>query len=190
MQATELFRTGDRSEWRRWFTENHSTAKEIWLVFPKKEAGEPYIPYNDAVEEALCFGWIDGQLSTLDDLHYARRFTPRRKGSPYSRLNIERLIWLDSEGLLHPAIEEETRSIRKEEYAFPFDILDEIRADEDTWENFQSFTEPYKRIRIAYIDSARNRPEEFRKRLDSFLRMTAQGKTIDGYGGAEKYYRQ
>ena len=154
-----------------------------------KEAKEPCVSYNDAVEEALCFGWIDGQAGTLDEMHRTRRFTPRRPNSPYSRPNIERLIWLDSMGLINPKIKPLVKGVIGEPYVFPKDILDKLKKDEDAWRNFISFSEPYKRIRIAYIDAARKRPQEFQKRLDNFAKMTKENKLIIGYGGIDKYYK-
>lgn len=88
---------------------------------------------------------------------------------------------------MHPAIEEAVRDILNEDYVFPEDILGVIQKDETAWKNYRGFSDTYKRIRIAYIDSARDRPEEFSKRLDNFLRMTRKNKLI-GYGGIEKYY--
>ena len=81
-----------RQMWRDWLAAHFESEKEVWLVLPLKDSGEKTISYNDAVEEALCFGWIDGVAGSLDSGHQLRRFTPRRKGSPYSRPNIERLI--------------------------------------------------------------------------------------------------
>lgn len=184
----ELFRTDDRKEWRRWLSENFESAEEIWLVFPTKDSGESGIIYNDAVEEALCFGWIDSTAKRLDDTHQIRRFTPRRKGSSHSRANIERLIWLDSQGLIHPKIRSSVAGLIEEEFVFPEDILDSIRGNTDAWEHYQELSLPYRRIRIAYIDAARDRPEEFRKRLDNFISVTARGRIIGGYGGIHKYY--
>ena len=74
-------------------------------------------------------------------------------------------------------------------FNFPEDIIDELKKDETVWENYQKFSESYKRIRVAYIDAARNRPEEFQKRLNSFMDKTRRNKLIMGYGGIEKYYR-
>lgn len=175
--------------WRRYLAEHFETQKEIWFVFPVKDSGEEDLSYNDAVEEALCFGWIDSTNRRLDDLHQARRFSPRRKGSPYSRPNIERLIWLDAQGMIHPSVRDSILPVIQEEFVFPEDILDALRQDGTVWENYQQFTEPYKRIRVAYIDAARKRPEEFSKRLNSFIEKTRKGKLIKGYGGIEKYYR-
>lgn len=102
---------------------------------------------------------------------------------------LERLIWLDKQGLIHPNVRSAVADIISAEYVFPKDIIDAIRADETAWKNYGSFSEPYKRIRIAYIDAARKRPEEFRKRLNSFLNKTRENKMIVGFGGIDKYYR-
>ena len=76
----------------------------------------------------------------------------------------------------------------KKPFEFPNDIIDAIRQDSIAWKNYQAFSEPYRRIRIAYIDAARKRPEEFKKRLDNFIKKTRENKLIIGYGGVEKYY--
>ena len=185
----ETFATHDRAEWRAWLAAHSETAEEIWFLFPTKDAGEESLSYNDAVEEALCFGWIDSTNRKLDELHCIRRFTPRKPGSPYSQPNIERLIWLDERGMLHPTVRAEVLPVIRKPFVFPEDILAALRQDETVWANYQQFSEPYKRIRVAYIDAARRRPEEFQKRLDSFLDKTRRGKLIRGYGGIEKYYR-
>ncbi len=184
----ELFYTADRGEWRRYLEERFETSDEIWFVFPTKDSGEAGLSYNDAVEEALCFGWIDGRAGRLDEKHHIRRFTPRRKGSPYSRPNIERLIRLDEEGLIHPKIRESVLPVIRAQFVYPEDIIDELKSDPVVWENYLKFEEPYRRIRVAYIEAARHRPEEFRKRLCSFIDKTRRGKLISGYGGIEKYY--
>lgn len=183
------FYTSHREEWRAWLSVNFDKEKEVWFVFPMKAAGEEALSYNDAVEEALCFGWIDGVIKHIDPTHRAQRFTPRRPGSPYSRPNIERLIWLEEQKLIHPSIRERVLSIIKAPYLFPEDIIAVIKRDEKAWEHYNSFAPSYKRIRVAYIDAARKRPEEFQKRLDSFIKKTRENKLIIGYGGIDKYYR-
>ena len=104
MEIGETLYVTGRGEWRRWLETNFETAPEIWLVYPNKASGEPRILYNDAVEEALCFGWIDSIIKKPDELRAAQRFSPRRRGSRYSQLNKERLRWLAAEGLLHPSV--------------------------------------------------------------------------------------
>ena len=182
------FYAASREEWREWLSENFWTEREIWFVFPVKASGEVSVSYNDAVEEALCFGWIDSTAKSLDALHGIRRFTPRREGSPYSRPNVERLIWLEERGMLHESVRDEVLPLIRAPYVFPEDIIDAIRADEEAWRNYLGFSDSYKRIRVAYIDAARGRPEEFKKRLDSFLKKTREGRLIMGYGGIDKYY--
>ena len=185
----EIYYTSDRNEWRQYLSAHFETASEIWLVFPMKGSGEKSLSYNDAVEEALCFGWIDSTNKHLDETHCIGRFTPRKAGSAYSQPNIERLIWLDAHGMIHPKIRESVLSLLQKTFVFPEDILEELNGDETVWENYQRFSEPYKRIRIAYIEAAKNRPEEYRKRLNSFIEKTRRGKLIMGYGGIEKYYK-
>jgi len=183
-----IFYTSQREIWRKWLQEHFETETEVWFVFPMKESKEPALSYNDAVEEALCFGWIDSTIKHIDPTHRAQRFTPRKKGSPYSRPNIERLIWLDGQRMLHPSIRDSVLPLIREPYRFPTDILDAVKADTLAWENYQKFSESYKRIRIAYVDAARKRPDEFKKRLESFLKKTREGKRIVGFGGIDKYY--
>ncbi len=178
----------NRQEWRQWLVANFESAREVWFVFPTKASGEVGVAYNDAVEEALCFGWIDGVAGTLDPLHQLRRFTPRRKGSPYSRPNIERLIWLNEQGLLHPSVRTSVADLITLPFQFPADIIATLQQDQKVWEHYCAFSEPYKRIRVAYIDAARKRPAEFRRRLDNFISKTRQNRLIVGYGGIEKYY--
>lgn len=184
-----MFYTSRREEWRSWLEEHFETKSEIWLVYPMKDAGEEGLLYNDAVEEALCFGWIDSIIKHIDPLHRAQRFTPRDPKSRYSQPNIERLLWMDAKGMIHPKVRPQLESVLNTAFVFPEDILEEIRKDPAAWENYKAFSEPYKRIRIAYVNDARKRPEEFEKRLANFIRKTRENKLIVGYGGIEKYYR-
>lgn len=190
MDNKEILYCENRQQWRQWLSENFETKDEIWFVFPTNGSGEKGVVYNDAVEEALCFGWIDGRAGSLDEKHHIRRFTPRRKGSGYSQPNIERLKKLDSQGLIHPKIRAQVSEIINAPFVFAQDIIDAIRRDETAWKNYEAFSEPYKRIRIAYIDAARKRPKEFEKRLDNFIKKTRENKLIVGYGGVDSYYKQ
>jgi uncharacterized protein YdeI (YjbR/CyaY-like superfamily) len=187
MDIGETLYVTNRKDWREWLEGNFETADEIWLVFPNKASGEESIPYNDAVEEALCFGWIDSIIKSIDEHHTARRFTPRRSNSKYSQPNKERLKWLAENNRLHPSIVESVQPILEEEFVFPEDILSAIKANKKAWENYQAFSGAYKRMRIAYIDVARRRPEIFEKRLANFIKVTDQNKLI-GYGGIDKYF--
>ena len=95
----------NRKDWRNWLSENYSKEKEIWLIFPKKASGRPRLPYEDAVEEALCFGWIDSTAKRIDEFTYAQRFTPRNPKTPYSESNKKRLRKLIAEGKVIPSVE-------------------------------------------------------------------------------------
>ncbi|MEL6866708.1 MAG: YdeI/OmpD-associated family protein [Bacteroidota bacterium] len=178
----------DRTAWRQWLSQNFQSAPEIWLIYPKKATGKPRIPYNDAVEEALCFGWIDSIVKAYDQDHTLQRFTPRKAKSSFSQANKERLKWLAAQQMIHPSILPKVEPVIREEFIFPGDILQAIQATPNAWTHYQQFSESYKRIRIAYIDSARKRPEEFQKRLHNFIEKTRQGKWIKGFGGIDKYY--
>jgi uncharacterized protein YdeI (YjbR/CyaY-like superfamily) len=178
----------NRKKWRRWLTENFDAADEIWFIFPNKSSGKKTVTYNDAVEEALCFGWIDSTIKTLDKEHKIQRFTPRNSKSAYSQANKERLNRLLENKMIHPEFEDKIRNVLSAPFIFPNDIIDKLKGDKTVWENYQHFSDTYKRIRIAYIAAARKRPEEFVKRLDNFIDKTKQNKTIRGFGGIEKYY--
>jgi len=177
----------DRKKWRRRLEDNFKKETEIWLIFPRKNSDRPRISYNDAVEEALCFGWIDSIVKTFDEENTMQRFSPRKSNNNYSQQNRERLRWLQKENLLHHSIKKRVAAIIREEFVFPADILNEIKNDPITWKHYNAFSDAYKRIRISYIDAARKRPEEFRKRLNNFLIKTRLNKQI-GFGGIEKYY--
>ena len=188
MDKSETLYLTQRDQWRNWLSANFNTRQEIWLVYPKKSTGKPRIEYNTAVEEALCFGWIDSIVRALDPDHTIQRFSVRRPKSGYSQANKERLKWLNNRGMIHPSIIQTLVDTIQEKYIFPPDIIAKIKSDKTAWRNFQNFSEPYKRIRIAYIDSARKRPDAFEKRLHNFLAKTKQNKLIKGFGGIEKYY--
>ncbi|MCU4177070.1 YdeI/OmpD-associated family protein [Carboxylicivirga sp. N1Y90] len=178
----------DRKEWRKWLSTNFESADDVWLEYPLKKTGKKRIMYNDAVEEALCFGWIDSTVKSLNDDTSIQRFCKRRKNTSFSQPNIERLKWLFENNLIHDSIRNDIQKIIQAEFKFPKDILKLLKMDKTVWENYQNFSEPYKRIRIAYIDSARKRPEEFEKRLQNFFHKTKENKLIKGFGGINKYY--
>lgn len=177
----------DRGKWRKWLEVNFNKEKEIWLIYPNKSSGKPRILYNDAVEEALCFGWIDSTVKKIDEESSIQRFSPRNHKSTYSQANKERLRWLLKENLIHSSMQESVKKVLKEKFVFPADIINAVKRDKKAWENYLKFSPAYKRIRIAYIDGARKRPEEFNKRLANFIKKTRKNKII-GFGGIEKHY--
>lgn len=179
MKLGKTFYAANRKAWRAWLSKNHAKTKEIWLIYYKKSSGKPRIPYNDAVDEALCFGWIDSTVKKVDDERFAQRFTPRQPNSKLSQLNRERIRRLIKEKKMTKAgLAAVSHAFKEdEEFVFPKEILAAIKKDKEAWNNFQELPESYKRIRVAYIGSRLDRNEkEFEKRLRHFIKMTAQGK--------------
>jgi len=186
MDITETLHVTTRTAWRAWLEEHHHDRSEIWLVAYKKATGLPRLPYNDAVEEALCFGWIDSTQKRIDDERTAQRFSARRPGSGYSQTNKERLARLILAGQVIPSVLETLDDVRPEAFNIPDDILAALQAGEAAWAFFQSTSPSYQRIRAAYVDTARERPEVFQKRLRNLVEKCARGKQF-GYG-IEAYY--
>jgi uncharacterized protein YdeI (YjbR/CyaY-like superfamily) len=184
---TKLLHLTERSQWRAWLKRNYRAKDEVWLVYAKKNTRKPRISYNDAVEEALCFGWIDSTVRTIDNDSFAQRFSVRKPNSSYSQANKERIRGLIKDGKVMQDVIDTLPELSEDDFAIPSDILEAIKANEKAWKNFQEFSQPYIRIRIAYIDGARTRPDEFKKRLAHFIKMTEINKQI-GYGGIDKYY--
>ncbi|MCX6778575.1 MAG: YdeI/OmpD-associated family protein [Candidatus Micrarchaeota archaeon] len=182
MKIGKTLYVSDRKAWRAWLAENYDREKEIWLVYPKKHTGKPRILYNDAVEEALCFGWIDSIVKRIDGEKFAQRFSPRRPTSQLSQMNKERIRRMISEKRMTKAglaaVSHAFKADSHDEpFAFPDEILNAIRKDRDAWENFRKLPESYKRIRIAYIESRRRHGAGmFKKSLQHFIKMTAKNK--------------
>lgn len=179
--GTSLYVT-NRKQWRSWLSKNHATASEIWLIYYRKESGKPRISYNDAVEEALCYGWIDSIAKPRDKQSWYQRFSPRKPKSVLSELNKERIRRLIKAkkmtrcGLnsIRQHLVKKTSAPKK--FVLPTDILAVLKSDPIVWKNFRKFPVSYKRIRVGWIEGARQRPAEFRKRLKYFLLMTSKNK--------------
>lgn len=173
----------DRKDWRSWLAKNHDTKKELWLIYYKKSSGKPRIPYNDAVEEALCYGWIDSTVKSIDEEKFAQRFTPRKPASLLSEMNKERIRRLIKQkkmtciGLKAVAKTFDQSKDHAEKLAIAPDILKALKAYTQAWENFQKFTDGYKKVRIGYIESQRSHNDAmFQKSLQYFVKMTAKNK--------------
>jgi uncharacterized protein YdeI (YjbR/CyaY-like superfamily) len=177
-----------RRDWRAWLRKHRKSAREIWLVFCKKHTGRPRIPYNDAVEEALAFGWIDSTARKIDEDRFAQRFTPRNPKSPYSAANLERLRAMARRGkVAKDVLASLGDRLIERPPRVPADILAAIKAEPEAWKNFRAFSDAYKRIRIGYIEGASDRPAEFAKRLRNFVAMTRKNRLI-GFGGIDRHY--
>lgn len=185
MEIGETLYIVHREEWRSWLKEHHNKAHEIWLVYFNKQSGKPRISYDDAVEEALCFGWIDSIIKKLDTHSSAQRFTPRRNNSALSVLNKIRVRnMIESGKMTEDGLQRINKHIHYASdgnievipFVMPTDIITKLKRDPVLWRNFESFPDHYKQIRIGFIDGARERPDEFAKRLNYFIRMTRLNK--------------
>jgi len=183
MKLGKTLHVTTRKDWRSWLARHHNTETEIWLVYYRKETGKPRISYNDAVEEALRYGWIDSIVRSLDKERFAQRFSRRRKPSSLSQMNKERVRALVAQkkmtkaGLAAIAHVFDPAEDESADFTIPPDILKPLKENEQAWENFQKLPESYKRIRIAFIETRkRHGKEEFERSLRHFIDMTAKGK--------------
>lgn len=174
-------------ELRDWFDANHETADELWLGYHKKATGRPTISWSDAVDEALCVGWIDSVRYSLDDERSAQRFTPRRKGSIWSALNVRKVGELTAQGRMRPAgtAAFEARSPEKTALysyergtaALTDDEIARLRANADAWADWEGRPPSYKRNVTHWIASAK-KPETRARRLDALIAACAAGEPV------------
>ncbi|HUT34764.1 MAG TPA: YdeI/OmpD-associated family protein [Planctomycetota bacterium] len=177
-----------RSEdWRRWLEENHASEREVWLVFHKKHTGVPSPTYDESVEEALCFGWIDGIIKRLDDRCYARKFTPRARRSPWSELNkrrAERLIKagrMAEAGLARVAEAKASgewdadRTISTDE--LPQELLDALAGHPQARSHFDALPPSHRKRYVLWVASAKL-VETRQKRSNQAVVMLERGDTL------------
>lgn len=176
MEISEVLHVTTREDWRHWLEEQHANAREIWLVSYKRATGKPSLPYIEAVEEALCFGWIDSTGKRIDEERTALRYTPRRPKSSWTELNKERARRLIASGRMTPAGMAVLPDLSPQPFHTPEDIQAALQADPLVWENYQRFPNGYQRMRVTSIEEARNQPEVFRRRLDAFIQKTRENK--------------
>ena len=177
MKVGETLDVRTRVAWRSWLSRNYARKKEIWLVYHSRAGGKPSLAYNDAVDEAICYGWIDSTVKKLDAHSRAQRFTPRRKGSPVSEMNKARARRLVRERRMTAAGRAALGSaLRREPLVVAPDVRRALRAEPGAWTQFEKLPAAYKRIRLGFIEGGRGRREIFATRLRYFVRMTAQGK--------------
>jgi uncharacterized protein YdeI (YjbR/CyaY-like superfamily) len=180
VQITQTIEPATRLAWRAWLATHGVTEQEIWLLAPRFSKDRAGFTYLDSVEEALCFGWIDGIAKTFDETRSAQRFTPRRPKSNWTELNKERARRLIAAGLMTPAGLAVLPDLDPSEFTIAVDIQTALQRDPATWANFERFPDLYKRVRICFIEDMRNQPAEFDKRLERFVLMTAQNKQFGG----------
>lgn len=190
MREYERFQAASRSEWRDWLAAHHAASPGVWLVTFKKTSGGPYLSYDDAVEEALCFGWIDSRPGTLDEQRTMLLYTPRRPKSGWSRSNKERIERLIARGSMTPAGLEKIEQAKRdgswmlldavEAMVVPEDLASALASDHAAAANWEAFGDSYRRQALAWIATAK-RAETRQRRIGEIVRLAARnGKANQG----------
>eukprot|EP00762_Andalucia_godoyi_P003337 ANDGO_06525.mRNA.1 thymidylate synthase len=178
VNISQTFYAASRSDWRGWLQTHHASAADIWLVMCKKHSKKQCVSYDEAVEEAICFGWIDTTAKSVDCDTWVQRYCPRRAKSSWSELNKERARRLVQDGLMTEAGSRVLPDLSLEEVELRDDVKEALQCDPCVWASFCKFPLYYRRIRVGFVESARTRPEEFQKRLDNFIKATALNRMI------------
>ena len=182
------------ADFRRWLEANHETAPELLVGFWKKSSGKPSIDWPQARDQALCFGWIDGIRKSLGEDAYTIRFTPRRKGSIWSKVNVERFDALKTAGLMRPAGEHayERDKHRSGVYGYekPLASLEGheeklFRKNKAAWADWEKRPPGYRKTVLHWVTSAK-RPETRAKRLATLIESCGAGEKIPGYDWEKK----
>jgi uncharacterized protein YdeI (YjbR/CyaY-like superfamily) len=176
-----------RQAWRAWLDQNHDSKAEAWVVFYKRHTGRPTLSYDDAVEEALCFGWIDGVRRSLDSERYTHRFSPRTPSSRWSALNRTRAERMERAGKMTAAgrqkIEEAMRNGKWNEPApeidlsVPPELAARLQRNKKAADFFDSLSPSYRKQFCAWINAAK-RDDTRTRRLDESIRLLARGEKL------------
>jgi len=184
MKTSQTLYVSNRHAWRAWLKRNHATGKEIWLIYYKKDSGKPRIPYEDAVEEALCFGWIDSTVKKLDRKRYLQKFTPRNSGSIWAASNIRRAKKMIAAGKMTAAGrrlygELKTGKARKapdrKEMPVPQDLQTALEKNPAVREYYSRLAPSHRKMYIWWISDAK-KLETRQRRIKRVLEMCAQNR--------------
>ena len=174
------------AEWRALLEKNHDTAAEISVGFWKKETGKPSITWPQSVDEALCFGWIDGVRHRIDDEAYRIRFTPRRSGSVWSQVNLKRFAELEAEGRIAPAGQAAFEAGKLSSYSYEKEAgelspaeMKLFKTNAKAWAYWQSCPPGYRKLLVHRVTDAK-RPATRAKRLQQLIDACAAERRIDG----------
>lgn len=186
MKITRTRHFENRERWRAWLEKHHKSAGEIWLVWYRKRAGRRQIPYDDAVEEALCFGWIDSIVQKLDEQRFARKFTTRSNARRWSAINIERARRMIREGRMtqagrarfDPAPMERPASggSTASRVVLPATLKKELMANRRAWRNFSALAPSYRRNYIRWIVAAKREATRERRLAEAISLLERNAK--------------
>lgn len=173
----------DRKEWRSWLQKYHGSDKGVWLIYYKKHTGKSSIAYNDAVEEAICYGWIDGQIKKIDDERYMQRYTPRTSKSLWSVINIERAKKMILQGSMTAAglkiyqdgVKNKERVPSSKDFSVPRDLKTALTKNVSARSHFQNFAPSAKLAYVYWVNTAKTK-ETRQKRINKTVGLIAQNK--------------
>jgi uncharacterized protein YdeI (YjbR/CyaY-like superfamily) len=186
MELTLTFHAPDRETWRGWLEQHHADEKEVWLIFYKAHTKKPCISYEESVEEALCFGWIDSVVQRIDEDRYAQKFTPRRMDSAWSESNKRRVAKVIAEGRMTPAglakitypLDAPLPAPAKKEFVVPEWISVGLQASPLAWTNFSKLPPSHQKRYVNWLSSAKK--EETRQRnLQKAVRMLEANRRLE-----------
>jgi uncharacterized protein YdeI (YjbR/CyaY-like superfamily) len=176
MEPVNLLKAKNRDELRQWLEQNHKIEKECWVVVKRgKPKGNNTFWYIDAVEEAMCFGWIDSTTKKLDNGITAQKLAPRRTGSLWSELNKERCRRMEKLGKMTEAGRSALPDMSSAGFIIDKEILKALQTDNEVWENFLKFPPLYQRVRIDTIQIKKKQPQLFQSRLQKLIKNTKKG---------------
>jgi uncharacterized protein YdeI (YjbR/CyaY-like superfamily) len=177
MKISKTLYVQDRDEWRSWLDKNHLVENEIWLIYYKQHTGKPRISYDAAVEEALCYGWIDSNIQRIDDEKYAQKFTPRKNNTNWSELNKKRVKKLIEEGKMTSAGLEKINLSSDEKpgkrnsgnisLEVPDVLLQLLKQNKTAIENFNNYAASYKKQFIMWINAAKKEETRNKRIMES-----------------------
>lgn len=181
----ETFQAKNRKEWREWLEKNYKISRGVWLIYYKVKSGKSSVQYSEAVKEALCFGWIDSKVKSLDEERYMQIFTPRKQKSVWSKLNKQYIEELIEQGLMTEAGLNKIEAAKQdgswytldaiEDLIIPADLKQALEANEIANRHFQAFSNSSKKNILFWIESAK-RPETRLKRIEQTISSAAQNK--------------
>jgi uncharacterized protein YdeI (YjbR/CyaY-like superfamily) len=174
-KETDTFCPTGRQEWRQWLQENHSKKQSVWLIYYKMKAGKPTLSWSEAVDEALCFGWIDSKAVSIDDVSFKQFFCPRKPKSVWSKINKEKVRRLIDEGLMTPAGQRCIDLAKQngywtildevEDLVVPDDLMSAFAAKTGAKEFFDGLSPSVKKAALQWLVMAK-RPETRAKRVE------------------------
>lgn len=175
MEIENLITAKSREDLRIWLQKNCKIEKYCWVAVSMTPTPDTLL-YLDVVEEALCFGWIDGVKKKISDTQLAQRLSPRTKRSSWTELNKERVRRLEKLGLMHEEGRKALPDMDHDSFKIDTVIEQRLKEDKQVYENFLAFPALYQRVRIDNIQSVKNQPELFKSRLDKFIANTKANK--------------